>query len=102
MKRAHPTSPCAAAQQADPTGQRRRGPKRWSPEGLDRLRASAMATRPWELTCGPRTAEGKARSSQNGRVRQRGEKSVRELRAELADVFTLMNEMTEARRSLAR
>ena len=100
MKSVSPRSPCADQQQADPTGRSRRKPKNWSPEGLERLRASAIATRPWELTCGPRTAEGKARSARNGRVRQKGEKSVRELRAELAGVFDLINQMVAARRAM--
>jgi hypothetical protein len=100
MKSVHPPSPCADPPPADPTGLSRRGPKSWSPEGLERLRASAMATRPWELTRGPRTAEGKARSARNGRVRQKGEKSVRELRAELAVVFDLIQEMAATRRPL--
>ena len=100
MKSAHPTSPCVDPRQADPPGRSRRGPKSWSPDGLERLRASAMATRPWELTCGPRTAEGKARSARNGRARQKGEKSVRELRAELAGVFSLIHSMDATRRTM--
>ena len=91
---------CAEPQQADQTPEGGRSPKNWSPEGLERLRASAMATRPWELTRGPTTAEGKARSARNGRARQKGVKSVRELRAELAEVFTLISHMAAARRSL--
>jgi hypothetical protein len=39
-------------------------------------------------------------SARNGRSRQKGEKSGRELRAELASVFALIHEMDSARRSL--
>jgi hypothetical protein len=60
--------------------------------------------RPWELTRGPNTAAGKARSAANGRYRQKGQKSLRELQAELqadlADVFAFIQVMTEVRRSL--
>jgi hypothetical protein len=71
-----------------------------SPERLERLRASAKVHRAWEKSTGPRTIQGRFRSAQNGRVRQRGELSVRELRAELANVFVITKEMTAARRSL--
>jgi hypothetical protein len=83
----------------------RRNRAKWrgfTPEGLEKIRATTLATQPWRYTTGPKTSEGKARSARNGRFRQKGEKSARELRAELADVATLMNKMTEARRSLAR
>jgi hypothetical protein len=75
-----------------------------SPETLERLRAAARATRPWELTRGPKTAAGKARSAANGRYRQKGVKSLRELhaelQAELADGFTFIQVMNEVRCSL--
>ncbi|MGP0066078.1 MAG: hypothetical protein ACLQGP_21065 [Isosphaeraceae bacterium] len=100
MKSARPPSPCGDPQHPDPPARSRRGPKRWSPDGLERIRASTLATRPWELACGPRTAEGKARSARNGRARQKGEKSARELRAEIAGVFSFIGEMAAARRSL--
>ena len=79
----------------------RRNRAKWhgfTPEGLERLRAATLANQPWRYATGPRTPEGKARSARNGRFRQKNEKSIRELRAELADVVTLMNEMSAARR----
>ncbi len=94
------SSPCVGPQRAEHPRRGGRRPKTWTPEGLERLRATAMATRPWEQTRGPRTVEGKARSAQNGRARQKGEKSVRELRAELVEVFGLINQMAATRRSL--
>lgn len=36
-----------------------------SPEGRERLREAAQRHRPWDHAIGPRTAEGKARSSRN-------------------------------------
>ena len=79
----------------------RRNRAQWrgfTPEGLERLRAATLANQPWRYATGPKTPEGKARSARNGCYRQRGEKSVRQLRTELADVFALIHEMAEARR----
>ena len=94
-------SPSDDPQRSEPSNRRRPRSCQFSPEGLERLRAAAKATRPWERSCGPRTAAGKARSAQNGRLRQKGEKSVRELRAELASLFTLIHEMDATRRLVA-
>jgi hypothetical protein len=81
----------------------RRNRAKWrgfTPEGLERLRAATVANQPWRYNTGPKTAEGKARSAQNSRARQKGEKSVRELRRELASILALIHEMDAARRSL--
>ena len=58
----------------------------FSVAGRERLRAAALASRPWEHSTGPRTAEGKARSAENGRSRQEGPISARRVRSE-ADVL---------------
>ena len=82
----------------------RRNRQKWrgmSPEGKARVRAAALVHRPWERSTGPRTAEGKARSARNGRLGREG-LSIRELRAELAGVFTLIHQMTASRNSLMR
>jgi hypothetical protein len=71
-----------------------------TPEGRERLRAAALAQRPWERSTGPRTPEGKARSSANGRATQKGALSVRQLRAELAEVRLLVATMRDGRRRL--
>jgi hypothetical protein len=76
------------------------GRGRFSPQGLERLRATALANRPWTKTKGPTSPEGRARAALNGRYRQRGEKSRREMRAELAGVFALVRQMSATRRSL--
>jgi hypothetical protein len=39
--------------------------KGFTPEGLERLRQSAISRRLWEAATGPRTSEGKARSARN-------------------------------------
>jgi hypothetical protein len=83
----------------EPRRGKRRHPK-FSAEGLERLRAAALANRPWEKTRGPISPEGKARASRNGRFNQKGEKSQRQLHVELAGVFNLINRMVGTRRSL--
>jgi hypothetical protein len=62
------------------------------------LRAAALVNRPWLHSTGPKTAEGKARVAENGRGRQAGEPSVRELRRELAAVGGLAAALAALRR----
>src|SRR4051812_31726613 len=69
-----------------------------SAAGRERLRQAALANRPWDHATGPRTPAGKARSAANGKACQKGSKSVRALRAELADVRDLVVQMRAARR----
>jgi hypothetical protein len=66
-------------------------------EGRQRLREAALLHRPWLHTTGPRTPTGKARSSANGRARQKGPVSVRQARADLTGLRQLLREMREAR-----
>jgi hypothetical protein len=68
-----------------------------TPEGRERLRQAALLHRPWRLTTGPRTPEGKARVATASRARRNGPLSVRELRAELTDLRALATEMREGR-----
>jgi hypothetical protein len=70
-----------------------------TPEGRSRLRESIRRTQPWLRATGPRTEAGKRRASENGRARQRGERSVRQLRAELADVARLVRTACAVRRA---
>ena len=51
-----------------------------SEAGRDRLREAALSHRPWELSTGPSTVTGKAIAATNGKRRQKGRYSVRELR----------------------
>jgi hypothetical protein len=79
---------------------RRRGPL--TEAGRERLRAAALRDKPWLRATGPRTARGKAQAARNGKRRQRGPRSVREVRAELAAVRALIRAMGELRRSLGQ
>ena len=54
--------------------------RRLSEAGRDRLREAALSHHPWELSTGPRTVAGKAIAAVNGKRRQKGRYSVRELR----------------------
>ena len=71
-----------------------------SPETRQLLREAVLRNRPWERSTGPRTFLGKARSAANGRYRQRGAKSVRELRGEVADVQGMTAAMAALRAAL--
>jgi len=65
------------------------------------LRLAALATRPWQHSTGPRTPEGKSRAAVNGKARQNGPKSVRELRADMAEIRALIGLMQAGRKALA-
>ena len=69
-----------------------------TPEGRERLRAAALAGRPWALSTGPRTDSGKKISSRNSLRRKCP--SIRELQAELAGVLKLISQMAATRSSL--
>jgi hypothetical protein len=49
---------------------------------------------------GPRTEAGKRRAAENGRATQKGEKSSRQLRAELAPILALAGQMVRTRGEL--
>ena len=68
--------------------------------GRERLRQSALANRPWVFSTGPRTAVGKLAAAANGRWRQTGEQSCRQLQAMLAGLGQLAEDMATLRRSL--
>ena len=68
--------------------------------GRTRLRAAALAQQPWRFSTGPRTPEGKARAAENGRVRQKSERSIRQLKAELGQYRALASMMAASRRRL--
>ena len=67
-------------------------------EGRERLRVAAIKNRPWLHSTGPRTDEGKTRSANNGRYAQKGERSMRQLRASVADVQQMILEMFDCRK----
>lgn len=72
---------------------KKRGPL--SAESRERLRAAALRNQPWRQSTGPRTPEGKVRAAKNGKARQVGPRSVREIRADLADLFRLIDAVGE-------
>ncbi len=77
---------------------RRRG---LSDAGRERLREAALVSKPWEHSTGPKSAAGKARAADNGRSRQKGLKSIRELLRELAEVRMIIGQMQAMRGRLA-
>lgn len=51
--------------------------------GRQRLRDSAATNRPWQHSTGPKSGLGKLRAAQNGRKRQQGATSIRQMKADL-------------------
>jgi hypothetical protein len=68
-------------------------------DGRERLRQAALRGKPWEHATGPRTPEGKAKAARNGKARQLGPVSVREIRAELSSLRVLAADMRDGRRA---
>lgn len=68
-----------------------------TPAGRERLRLAALRTRPWMCSTGPTSAAGKAQAVANGKRRQLGPYSVRELRAELTAVYDMTKAMVSTR-----
>src|SRR5262245_66173201 len=73
-----------------------------TPEGRRRLREAALANKPWEHSTGPRTPEGKLQAVRNGKTRQRGPVSTRELKALVSGAAGLVTELAATRRLLGR
>ena len=67
-----------------------------SVEVRQRLREAAIRNRPWLKATGPKSDAGKAIVAMNGRKRQKGPRSVRQIRADLADVTELIGTMKGA------
>ena len=68
-----------------------------TPQGREKLRQTALLHQPWRFSTGPRTPAGKAQAALNGKRRQLGVRSVREIKADLADVRSLLREMRDGR-----
>ena len=66
-------------------------------DGRERLRQAALRGKPWEHATGPRTTEGKAKAARNGKARQLGPVSVRELRVDLRALRALAADMRDVR-----
>jgi hypothetical protein len=69
-----------------------------TPEGRQSLEEAARAKQPWRFSTGPRTAPGKAKAALNGKRRQIGPRSVRERRADLAELRTIADALRSQRR----
>jgi hypothetical protein len=69
-----------------------------TPEGRERLRQAALLNRPWLSSTGPKTPQGKAQAAANGKARQRGAVSEREVIASLTEEHRLAGDMAAARR----
>src|SRR5438270_384279 len=67
-------------------------------EGAEELRQSALANKPWQYSTGPRSLAGKEQARRNGKVRQKGHRSVREVRQLLAQLEALAMDMAASRR----
>jgi hypothetical protein len=80
----------------------RQNQKKWrlTAEGRERLRQATLKNKPWRFSTGPRTPEGKAQVVLNGKKRQLGPLSVREIRADLAELRSLIAEMRTSRSAI--
>ncbi len=81
-----------------PNQQSKQGRAYFTPEGLEKLRQTALANQPWKHAAGPRSAKARAQSILNGKRRQKGDRSRRELEAELAGLDALISAMEACRR----
>jgi hypothetical protein len=79
---------------------KKRGPL--TEEGLSRLREAALENRPWEHSTGPKTVAGKAKAAANGRARQSGPKSRRQIRKEVMTEVEQLTELSRIRGDLER
>lgn len=70
-----------------------------TPEGREKLRQSALIHQPWSHSTGPVTVAGKARAASNGKVRQKGDRSIRELRRLAVAVNEVVSNMATLRRT---
>jgi len=66
----------------------KRGPL--SLESMHRMRDAINRKKPWQLSTGPRTPAGKAIVARNGKVRQLGPRSIREIRADISGIMCLI------------
>jgi hypothetical protein len=72
-----------------------------SAEGVERVRAAALAHQPWRFSTGPRTPEGKAKSAANGTLGLANAGFSSELCAELAEARAWIAAMQVSRANLS-
>ena len=73
-----------------------------TPSGRERLRKAALGNQPWRQATGPRTDAGKARAAANGKRRQLGGLSVRELRDCLSILLAEVDQLRDVRGNRSR
>ena len=66
----------------------------WTPERRARQAAQILTWRPWSRSTGPRTAEGKARSSRNADRPDSFTRRLREIRQEVAVMVSQAKEIS--------
>ena len=59
-------------------------------ESMHRMRDAINIKKPWQLSTGPRTPAGKAIVARNGKKRQIGPRSIREIRADICGIMCLI------------
>jgi hypothetical protein len=64
------------------------------------MRQQCLACKPWLLSTGPRTAEGKFRSKANGWRHRPDPNSAQQARARVSDIHQLIAQMAELRSGL--
>ena len=69
--------------------------------GRQRLRESTIKHQPWKMSTGPKTVMGRRRSANNGRHSQKGEASIRQLKAELRASVDCGDELRAIRQMLS-
>ena len=70
-------------------------------EGHERLRKVALTYKPWQFSTGPRTKAGKMRSAANGKFKQEGPVSLRQLKIELAGITAQVASVRDMRLNLS-
>ena len=95
-----PTDGIRNQRRAEANRRNRQKRKGLSPAGREKLRQSALKHQPWRFSTGPRTPEGKAKVALNGKKRQKGPKSVREVRSEMSGLNDLLAQMAASRSAM--
>ena len=79
------------------------GQKNWllrgplTEQGRQRLREAALRNEPWRSSTGPRTHDGKATAALNGHCHRSDPSSQRQLRAAVAEISGLADQLKAAR-----
>ena len=74
----------------------------WTVEDRERQRLNCLKSRPWERSTGPRTPEGKQQAATNGSHTPVNPQSTRQAAFAVADIYTMISELSEMRRGVER